>query len=252
MPWFRMMGLHVRYSYRYCWCVSGGDVVVVYDSVLHWTAFPEWLQSGKRRMADDWCTIESDPGVFTELISNFGVTNVQVDEIYSLDQNMDDSFGLIFLFKWQQEVDNREIIPPSYVPDLFFARQVINNACATQAMLSILLNSEGVEVGQALSEFKEFTMSFDEETKGIAISNSDMIRSAHNSFARSEPFQIEELKSSSGAYHLSVVTHMLLLLISITEGEAHHFIAYVPFQGKVYELDGLKRGPICLGNNLLR
>jgi ubiquitin carboxyl-terminal hydrolase L5 len=170
-------------------------------------------------------------GVFTELISNFGVGNVQVDEIYSLDQSVEKSYGLIFLFKWRQETDEREIIPPSYIPELFFARQVINNACATQAMLSILLNSEGIDVGANLGEFKEFTMSFDDEMKGIAISNSDMIRTAHNSFARSEPFQIEELKTKN------------------EEGDAYHFIAFVPFKGRVYELDGLKRGPICLGMN---
>eukprot|EP00592_Proboscia_alata_P014721 CAMPEP_0194394242 /NCGR_PEP_ID=MMETSP0174-20130528/123749_1 /TAXON_ID=216777 /ORGANISM="Proboscia alata, Strain PI-D3" /LENGTH=363 /DNA_ID=CAMNT_0039190023 /DNA_START=72 /DNA_END=1163 /DNA_ORIENTATION=- len=227
----------------------------------------------------NWCTIESDPGVFTCLIESFGVKNVELTELYSLD---DDSlkqctgvgggggegdaggplYGLIFLFKWTKEIegkDDRTSLTGDDIPaDLFFARQTVPNACATQAILSVLLNnassspiepkdengtndndaaadstSQTLQVGPMLTQLHSFIQSFPPDLRGEAIGASEEIRQAHNSFARPTSVFIEDNRPPQND----------------DDGEAFHFVAYVPHKasGKVYELDGLKGGPILLG-----
>lgn len=47
---------------------------------------------------------------------------------------------------------------------VFFASQTIQNACGTQALLSVLLNKDGrIDIGAQLSEFKDFTGAFPSE-----------------------------------------------------------------------------------------
>lgn len=146
--------------------------------------------------SSEWCTVESDPGVFTSLIESFGVKNAELTELWSLDNDSlklltnplegtrASVHGLIFLFKWQSSnnpsegavTGNKPLSEEDSPADLFFAKQVTTNACATQAILSVLFNapnsieSNGDKVdddqgrrlilGETLSNFKTFTSAF--------------------------------------------------------------------------------------------
>eukprot|EP00127_Corallochytrium_limacisporum_P005805 Clim_evm23s211 gene=Clim_evmTU23s211 len=184
---------------------------------------------------DNWCLIESDPGLFTKLVQDVGVKGVQVEELHSLDaitlQQLSPIYGLIFLFKWREEDAAGPLVEASD-KGIFFARQIITNACATQAILSVLMNQEDtVELGDTLKEFKLFTSEFDPEMKGLAISNSDVIRSVHNSFSRTDMYLLEHKDHGP------------------KDDDVFHFVAYIPGKdGNVYELDGLRSSPIDHGS----
>lgn len=185
--------------------------------------------------AGDWCLIESDPGVFTELINKFGVKGCQVEELWSLDadqfENLKPIHGLIFLFKWiKDEEPSGAIVQDTRLEKIFFAQQVINNACATQAIISILLNCKhpDITLGPTLSEFKDFCQTFDANMKGLSLSNSETIRSVHNSFARQTLFEFDSKAATK-------------------DDDVYHFVSYLPIDGRLYELDGIREGPVDLG-----
>ncbi|XP_076012946.1 ubiquitin carboxyl-terminal hydrolase BAP1 isoform X2 [Genypterus blacodes] len=194
-------------------------------------------------MNKGWLELESDPGLFTLLVEDFGVKGVQVEEIYDLQSKCQSPvYGFIFLFKWIEErrsrrkvntlVDETSVIDEDIVNDMFFAHQLIPNSCATHALLSVLLNCSGVELGTTLSRIKAFTKGFSPESKGYAIGNAPELARAHNSHARPEPRHLPEKQNG-----ISAVRTM----------EAFHFVSYVPIKDRLFELDGLKAYPIDHG-----
>lgn len=121
-------------------------------------------------MSEGWKTIESEPAVFHSLISDLGVKDVTVQEIYDLDYfdfHAQPLYGVVFLFKYQQDHEVASSGPLDHDASeyLWFAHQIIHNACASQAILSILLNND-LNLGDELKSFKDFTLSFPPDLRG--------------------------------------------------------------------------------------
>lgn len=196
--------------------------------------------------------------MFTFLLNNLGAKDVQFEELLTLEPEalaaLDPVYGVIFLFKYPTDAPYAATDKPldgTFDYDaserIFFAAQTIQNACGTQALLSVLLNKDeeggsssggssgargdgtGIDIGKPLREFRDFTMVLPPEFRGEALSNSELIRDVHNSFAKSSPF-VDETQRTSGEPE-----------------DAFHFIAYTPINGTLYELDGLQPAPISHG-----
>jgi ubiquitin carboxyl-terminal hydrolase L5 len=75
-------------------------------------------------------------------------------------------YGVIFLFKYptgekRSDTPKDGTFDYAATENIFFAAQVIQNACGTQALLSVLLNKEEeIDLGEQLKDFKEFTGAF--------------------------------------------------------------------------------------------
>ncbi|KAJ3986931.1 ubiquitin C-terminal hydrolase [Lentinula detonsa] len=221
--------------------------------------------------------IESDPGVFTALARRLGVKNLSVVEVFDIEPWATDHLqphGLIFCFHWRKDVHRPgEFENPEQV---WFANQLSDDACATHAILNVLLNCPTVNLGHELQQFRNETKEMSPVMKGLAVTNSTHIRNAHNSLARQADLrgslnaiatttlsaqktkakeQQQSLKKKHTATPSKSKLHMKTKpkteLVDSANGaeeeEVFHFIGYVPAFGKVWELDGLKPGPLEVG-----
>lgn len=165
--------------------------------------------------------------------------------------------GLIFLFRYRaDDVNKQEASCPDHV---WYANQLHDKACATVALLNIVNNIPGADLGEKLALFKEFSYDMTPVQRGHAIGSFEFAKRVHNSFARKMDMLDTDLclenqfddrnkpigkPKSAGKEKKGKVTQD-----DYADADAaFHFIAFVPIFEEIWKLDGLDRQPAKLGS----
>ncbi|KIV81872.1 hypothetical protein PV11_04022 [Exophiala sideris] len=206
-----------------------------------------------------WAELENDPEVFTTLLREWGVLNVQVNEVVPLDSVFDhppdDIFGLIFLSRWMPTgIDNSITKPPAGV---WFANQTLSFSCASVALMNIINNHSGIDLGTPLNEFREDTLKMTPKERGIALDEFDHVRDVHNSFATEldkmnvdlrlkQDFAAAAKEKQAARSKRSRKKRKQTDQYEDDEN-GFHFVAYVPAGGSVWKMDGMEQFPREVG-----
>ncbi|KAI0474981.1 ubiquitin carboxyl-terminal hydrolase [Xylariaceae sp. FL0804] len=217
------------------------------------------MDANERKEYQGWVELESEPGFFNAMLHELGAKDLKIQEVLGIDEVTlaelrKPVHGLIFLYQWNGEDESDEGREPC-PQNLWFGNQTTTNACATVALMNIIMNAQDAKLGPELLEFKSLTKSLSPPHRGHALDRNDFIRGIHNSVARRLDLLSEDLlldnkfdaaqKRKSGKGKKSQQKnpskrHKM-------EQEAYHYIAYVPVDGQVWELDGFDKHPRCVG-----
>ncbi|RSL67107.1 hypothetical protein CEP53_003134 [Fusarium sp. AF-6] len=206
---------------------------------------------------EGWIALESEPAFFNTILRDLGVKDVKAQEIFTIDQDSlallpQPVYGLIFLFQYvpgYEQVNDEEDIS-----GVWFANQTTDNACATVAMLNIVMNADGLDLGDKLQEFKESTRHLNTALRGRQLSKNTFIRTIHNSFTRRMDHLNADLCLENEVSEANTTKTRKRAAPrkgkraparkkKVKSDYGFHFIAYVPAGGYVWELDGLQSKP---------
>ncbi|KAF8152298.1 hypothetical protein B0H34DRAFT_800760 [Crassisporium funariophilum] len=218
--------------------------------------------------------------VFTSLTRRLGINGLELVELYDIEPWAVDHLnphGLIFCFMWRKDSHRPADFDDPAAERVWFANQLSDDACATHAILNVLLNCPNIDIGEEMRNFRAETEMMSPVMRGLAITNSRTIRPAHNFFARPSDiraslnnitittFDAEKRKAKAKKSESEVkpppAKRAKIAKTTKSKGkekekdstgdddeeETYHFIGYVPAHGKVWELDGLKSGPLEVG-----
>ncbi|TFK25854.1 ubiquitin C-terminal hydrolase [Coprinopsis marcescibilis] len=228
-------------------------------------------------VGEPFAVVESDPGVFTSLVRKLGIRGIELVEVYGIEPWALDHLkphGLIFCFLWHKDTHRAADFDDPAADTVWFANQLSDDACATHAILNVVLNCPGIDIGEDLARFKQETEQMSPVMRGLAVTNVSLFRRAHNSLARPADLRgavnalaintldLEKKKEKEKRKEStkpppakkrkaddSKETKKEKPAASPEQEaeQSYHFIGYVPASGKVWELDGFKSGPLEVG-----
>jgi ubiquitin carboxyl-terminal hydrolase L5 len=231
-----------------------------------------------------FCEIESEPAYFSSILRDIGVQDVTVREVFAMTPDLLDMlpqpiYGLILLFRYREfgNEDQATDCPR----DVWFANQLpAQNSCGTLAMINILMNNPDVQVGEHLTQFKDFTNDMTPFQRGEAFASFDFVKKIHNSFAKKmDLLENDKILSSKVKRAQRLKDPSTITTTTTTKKEkstgtgtksrphrrgsadstashnssesfeenGHHFIAFVPIGTQVWKLDGMDAQPTCVG-----
>ncbi|RYP55461.1 hypothetical protein DL769_010157 [Monosporascus sp. CRB-8-3] len=226
------------------------------------------MTTDERKEYKGWVELESEPGFFNAMLQDLGAQDFKVQEVFGLDEMAlgmlsKPVHGLIFLYQYiegPEPSQNRQQCPDH----LWFANQTTANACATLALMNIIMNAEGVAFGTELQQFKDSTRSMPPAHRGHMLDVNDFIRAVHNSVARRIDLAAEDLlldnkyeigakRKKRGSQSQKKGKKPVLKKSATSRKKSEietpfHYIAYVPVNGQVWELDGFETQPLCIGS----
>ncbi|KAI8965536.1 cysteine proteinase [Daldinia sp. FL1419] len=238
--------------------IAADNIVLEEPGPLLETALSRISQE-ERKEYGGWVELESEPGFFNAILQELGAKDFKVQEVYSLDRDIlqflpQPVHGLIFLFQYEGENELSNEENRQECPDyLWFTNQTTANSCATVALMNIIMNAQDVTLGMELQKFKTSTKEMVPPHRGYSLDKNDFIRSVHNSVARRIDLLSEDL-SLDNKYEETMQARKRKTKKKPANTSSqfraetnYHYIAYVPVNGQVWELDGFQAKPLCLG-----
>ncbi|KAF1817642.1 cysteine proteinase [Eremomyces bilateralis CBS 781.70] len=210
-----------------------------------------------------WVKLQGEPWAFNALMRHFGLANLRWIQATALDYNgfidsqaLPDGtrlYAMIVVGRpyWALDKGQR----PYHRPGIWFANQLITDACGTIALMKVLGNlPDGLIDSEQMAEFFATTESHNQVQRGEDITGFEDLRSAHNACARKMEMFMQDAKvitgytpnarkGRPGPKSLGETSNVPPGEINLTQGTLEHFVAYSPIGNQLWYLNGLDEWP---------